>query len=402
MNTAEGHRERLRQKFKEHSHLLTDTERLELLLMYAIPRKDVAPLAEALIARFGSVHAVVAAAADRLAEVPGIGASTAAFFQLLNGILVDAPAAKTEMSPAMQNTPSPQLNLFELAPEPEKPGSANQSPHRPAATKTRHMRVFANDEIANSLAFLPRADSFQSLEDFKRYLYEKLPYNASETRMRRAHNILERLYPEGQIRTPLTYFASRCSSKADLQPVIFYHILKAEPLAAKAADEFIWPALPIGRIERAQMREFILRYRPDAGESSQNNMLRALFSTYDLLGIGSANKTILRFQLHKGTLESFLYILTSEFNQPGINSFEALYSGPMHRWLLWDREWMRMQLYNLQDFSILSKVSEIDTVRQFTLAVDQPTALRLFFEHPERRQKAIREQAEHLTSDQES
>jgi hypothetical protein len=139
------------------------------------------------------------------------------------------------------------------------------------------------------------------------------------------------------------------------------------------------------------MREFILRYLPDASDSSMKNMLRALFYTYDLLGVGSTQDTSLRFQLHKGTLECLLYVLTSEYPKPGMYSFDNLFNGPIHRWLLWDREWLRNQLYNLQDFGILSKVSEIDTVRHFSLAVDQPTALRQFFEHPERHDKAVRE-----------
>lgn len=82
-------------------------------------------------------------------------------------------------------------------------------------------------------------------------------------------------------------------------------------------------------------------------------------------------------------------------------SFDALYNSPVHRWLLWDREWIRQQLYNLQDFGVLTKVSEIDTVRQFSLSVDQREALHSFFEHPERKQKSIREQAEHQNTDQE-
>jgi DNA repair protein RadC len=38
----------------------------------------------------------------------------------------------------------------------------------------------------------------------------------------------------------------------------------------------------------------------------------------------------------------------------------------MHRWLLWDQQWMVRQLYLLRETGILSKVSEIDGVRQFT------------------------------------
>ena len=70
----------------------------------------------------------------------------------------------------------------------------------------------------------------------------------------------------------------------------------------------------------------------------------------------------------------------------------------MRHWLLWDREWMQQQLYNLRDLSILSKVSQIDTLRQFTLQFDQRTALRHYFEHPERVSLALREQPE-LQSD---
>jgi DNA repair protein RadC len=401
MSTSEGHRERLRQKFKENPQSLSDTERLELLLTYIIPRKDVAPLAHALIAHFGSLQAVIAAPSELLLGIDGVGESTITFSKLVQSIMAESSEISNNMSLAKQNTPSPQLNLFELEPKMGTTSSTGYPAKKKTAIKERQMRVFANDEIVNSLTFLPQVEKFQSLDDFKKYLLEKLPYNAVETRQRRANHIIERFYPDNDIDTPLTYFVTRCSAEVDLKPAVFYHILKAEPIATKVADEFIWPALPVGYIEREQLREFVVRYLPDAGASSQRNMLRALFYTYDLLGIGSANGTILRFQLHKGTLESFLYILTSEFSQPGIYPFDLLYKGPLHKWLLWDREWMRMQLYNLQDFGILSKVAEIDTVRQFTLAVDQPMALRLFFEHPERNQMTIREQAESQTTDQE-
>lgn len=401
MNTSEGHRERLRQKFKENSHSLSDKERLELLLTYIIPRKDVAPLAHDLIAHFGGLQAVIKATPEQLMEIDGVGESTITFIQLFQSLMAESTEVSSDMSPTKQNTPTPQLNLFELEPKIRKPSSTDYRAKEKSGAKERQMRVFANDEIGNSLTFLPQVRNFQSLDDFKKYLQEKLPYNAAETRQRRANYIIERFYPDNDIDTPLTYFVTHCAADVDLKPAVFYHVLKAEPIATKVADEFIWPALPIGRIDREQLREFVMRYLPDAGASSQKNMLRALFYTYDLLGIGSANDTILRFQLHKGTLESFLYILTSEFPQPGIYPFDALYSGPMHRWMLWDREWIRLQLYNLQDFGILTKVSEIDTVRQFTLAVDQPMALRLFFENPERNRKAIREEAESQTSNQE-
>src|SRR3954452_21776890 len=49
------HRERLRQRFREAgSEAVTDYELLELLLVRALPRRDLMPLAKQLLATFGS------------------------------------------------------------------------------------------------------------------------------------------------------------------------------------------------------------------------------------------------------------------------------------------------------------------------------------------------------------
>ncbi|GJD33672.1 RadC family protein [Methylobacterium aerolatum] len=69
-----GHRDRLREKFAEiGGEGLPDYEVLELLLFRAIPRRDVKPLAKALIRRFGSLAEVLAAEPARLREIEGIG-----------------------------------------------------------------------------------------------------------------------------------------------------------------------------------------------------------------------------------------------------------------------------------------------------------------------------------------
>jgi len=393
MSTSEGHRERLRQKFRQNPADVSETERLELLLTYAIPRRDVFPIAQELISKFGSLVNVLDAPDHELIQIDGIGEAVITLLHLTCHL------AKETENPVTQNAKAPdaQLNLFELGAE-RMPRTIHRSE---ANTKKRPMRVFTNDEVANTLALLPNAPRFEKVADFKQYLNEKLPYNSADTRRRRAQYIVERFFPANDLNIPLTYYLSQSTSQSDLKPVIFYHLLQAEPIVAKVADELVWPALPVGRIERDQMREFVARYLPDASASSQAIMLRGLFYTYDYLGIGAVNDTTLRFQLHAGTLESFLYILTSVFSEPGMYSYEALYSSPVHRWLLWDREWIRQQLYNLQDFGVLTKVSEIDTVRQFTLAMDQASALQLFFTHPERGQRAIREQDRHQKTDQE-
>lgn len=73
-----GHRERLRGRFKTGGPgSLTDVEILELLLFYALPRRDVRPLAEALLRRFGGLAGLMNASRRELESVPGVGARTA-------------------------------------------------------------------------------------------------------------------------------------------------------------------------------------------------------------------------------------------------------------------------------------------------------------------------------------
>lgn len=79
-----GHRERLRARFAEAgADALPDYELLELALFRAIPRRDVKPLAKALIRRFGSFAEVLSAEPARLAEIEGVSAGVVADLKLM-------------------------------------------------------------------------------------------------------------------------------------------------------------------------------------------------------------------------------------------------------------------------------------------------------------------------------
>ncbi len=79
-----GHRDRLRERFSNGGErAVADYELLELLLFRTIPRRDVKPLAKALIVRFGTLADVLNAPRHLLEEMDGIGASTALDFAIL-------------------------------------------------------------------------------------------------------------------------------------------------------------------------------------------------------------------------------------------------------------------------------------------------------------------------------
>ena len=69
-----GHRARLRARVLDsRAEALADYELLEFLLFGAQPRQDTKPLAKALIQRFGSLPAVLAADPEALRGVAGMG-----------------------------------------------------------------------------------------------------------------------------------------------------------------------------------------------------------------------------------------------------------------------------------------------------------------------------------------
>lgn len=68
------HRKRLRNRFIDGgAAAMPDYELLELVLFRAIPRKDVKPLARALMDRFGDFNRVLSAPVARLQDVSGVG-----------------------------------------------------------------------------------------------------------------------------------------------------------------------------------------------------------------------------------------------------------------------------------------------------------------------------------------
>ncbi|MEQ1495866.1 MAG: DNA repair protein RadC [Novosphingobium sp.] len=79
-----GHRARLRARLLAGgSEALGDHEVVEYLLMTAIPRKDVKPLAKSLLARFGGLAGVFNADPSALAKHPGMGETSAAALKIV-------------------------------------------------------------------------------------------------------------------------------------------------------------------------------------------------------------------------------------------------------------------------------------------------------------------------------
>lgn len=120
----EGHRKRLRQRFiqqlddkdgGEASKAFSQAELAELLLTYAIPRKDVAPIAGQLASRYGSLKNAAKAPYGDAEDIPGISESTSVLLKLMDCVFSE-PQTEADKAVKVQ----PQAVGREASAQPER------------------------------------------------------------------------------------------------------------------------------------------------------------------------------------------------------------------------------------------------------------------------------------------
>ncbi len=88
VNPHAGHRERLRARYKQTGgDDFLDYQYLELLLTYAIPRRDTNELAHLLLQQFGTLENLFRADIPTLMHVKGVGESTAMFLNMHGNLI---------------------------------------------------------------------------------------------------------------------------------------------------------------------------------------------------------------------------------------------------------------------------------------------------------------------------
>lgn len=101
-----GHRERLRTRFlADEGKSMPDYELLELILMLAIPRRDVKPLAKKLLSKFKSFANVINADIKELMSIDGIKENSATALKLVkaSAVRLSWQTLQNEDSPVIGN-----------------------------------------------------------------------------------------------------------------------------------------------------------------------------------------------------------------------------------------------------------------------------------------------------------
>jgi len=106
-----GHRQRTKERFRAFGlDAFQDHEALELLLFFALPRKDVNPLAHRLIDRFGSLAGVFDATVEDLLKVEGVGESTSLLIRMIPEMARKYMLSRTSLDNILES--SAQINAY--------------------------------------------------------------------------------------------------------------------------------------------------------------------------------------------------------------------------------------------------------------------------------------------------
>ncbi len=348
-----------------------ETDLLELLLTFTIPLKDVRPLAERLLDEFGGLSALLASSPAAMREVKGVGEVTAVLLKVADWLRIHYAAAEEEpRSKPLQ--PHVQRLLFDDSVPPESPPETAADAQEEQTEKTsppekaekKRSGLFGKAALKEAIELLPALPDTDSIEEIRSFFRSNLHYNAETTRRRYANYIVRRMFPQAKPEAALRKFAKKFGGDRNLGEVCFYRFIKVEPLTIEVAHELLIPEIGVGKLNRKRLAEYLQGRFP--GYKSIGDCARSLIEAFSAGGVVKADRNKLTFSYRDIPLAAFAFVLHEEFPEPGMYDLAAAEQNEVFKAMLWDPDLILPSIYELRNQGLISKVSEIDSVRQFT------------------------------------
>jgi hypothetical protein len=366
VKTKAGHRERLKAHFiAGDEEAYTDEKLLELLLTYAIPQKDVQPLAIKLIATFGSLSNVLSTDIATLCKQEGIKEHSAVLIKLIDWLRKQDHSEDGKQAQIKESFTTPTLFPEEslVTTGADMSRKMQSKPQKRAAPRTR-TGLFSIAALDETIDMLPQLPDTESLAEVKDYLKTHLRFSGRSTRDISTQFITHRMFPDGYADAAIRTFARIYAGSQELRDVCFYRFCKVESLMYKVIEDLLLPAIGTGQVQRSDLRNYLIHRFP--AYSSTKNCARAIVDALIAGGIITADRLAMNFTYRDIKIPSFAFILHSEFPEPGMFDIGKLEQNRTIRAMLWKPDALIPALYELRNRNIISKVSEIDSVRQFT------------------------------------
>lgn len=356
---SSGHRQNLRKQFiNQDIGTLNDDRILELLLTYAIPQKDVYPLACELINKFGSLKGVLSADLALLLEQKGIKEYSAVLIKLADWIRTKHPSTLYDnigISESFYDTGEGKIDIN----LPEQGVSLAKQPKKRSGTG-----LFGKAMMGDTIKMLPMLPDTDSIDETKEFLKMNLPFNSEQTRYRNTLYIVQRMFPYGISDKSLRLFARHFAGTQELKDVCYYRFCKVEALMERITEHVLLPVIANGAIKRNTLTDYLQDQYPQS--KSIKDCVNAITEAWSAAGIARCTKNSISFTYRRINPAAFAFILYSEFPDPGLYDIGLLERSNAVNLMLWEPEGILPALYELRNRGLLSKVSQIDSVRQFT------------------------------------
>lgn len=340
----------------------SDEALLGLLLAYAIPPKDVLPTVKRLVAQHADLVGVLAADPEVLCRTEGINRESALLLKVVYRIIArhcqQALPQDNTKSEAEMHLPTLQLQFEEITASTEtREGAGEYQAPRP-------VRLFSKAVLQEAVDLLPRLPDTRSLSTVREFLRATLHYSGAQTRERHAQYIVQRMFPQGYADEGLRYFARGYAGHQALRDVCYYRFCAAEPLMYELVDRLVLPNVGKGRLERLRIRDYLVQRFPATRRTIDCG--QAIVQVLVAGGLAKADRKSIAVGYRDVSLPAFAFILASEFPEPGMYDMAKLERNSAIRAMLWRPDKIIPALYELRNMGLLAKVSEIDSVRQFT------------------------------------
>ena len=230
--------------------------------------------------------------------------------------------------------------------------------------RRRGTEIFGKAVLKEAIQILPKMPLTTSMAEMTLFLNKNLPFNSEETRARRGRYVKFNMFPEGKVDISLLKFARAFSESRELKDVCFYQFCCAQNLMVDFIENIMVNRLNVGFMTRDIVTEYLNERFP--GSKAIHDGSSAICEA--LLGAeitAKKNKNI-TFTLRSIPIMSFAFVLHSEFPEPGMYDIDKIDENRMLRAMLWNPDQFLHTLYELRNRGIISKISEIDNVRQFT------------------------------------
>jgi hypothetical protein len=226
-----------------------------------------------------------------------------------------------------------------------------------------HRKYFSKPLISESLQLLPLALDYPESSAFQEILRKKLPQNSDVTRERYARYIANRYSVNGKMNLYLARFIKIFGIGTSSKEVLFFEMLKAEPVLMSVLADFFSPNK--GQIcANDQMDGFLSKIVPGKKIKEVRGAIYQVLISFNKLARKKPGEYLVK--VSTPGLPEMLYILHRLFTEVGMHRADQFISSKDVAALLWNESQLKELLYMAWHKGYLAKVTEIDRFFHFS------------------------------------